>query len=196
MNLYPYNPNLGQKVQSNVKDHIIDRSFVAHLEFSTPETQSITGVIGATALTDSIQTISANITNPDIPRNLKIKGNTEGITGDVVITGTNIADEVITETLALNGDTEVLGNKAFKTVTEIDLPIETNAGADTVSVGTANKLGVPYLLKRDTVVSAYRDNTKEGTAPIVETSTTNIEDNTILLNSALNGTNVDVYLIV
>jgi len=194
--MYPYNFKYGQTVQTNVDGVVADRGFIAHLTFPTLAAQSITAVLVATALTTEVQTITEGITQPDVPRSVKIKGNAAGITGDVVITGTNVAGEVISETIALNGDTEVLGNKAFKTITSIQLPVETNAGTDTVSVGTANKLGLPYLLERDTVIAAYRDNVKEGTDPTVATSTTALENNTILLNSALNGTDVDVYLIV
>lgn len=194
--MYPFNHKLEQKIQTDVDSISANRRFIAHIKFSAPATQSITAILPATPLTSQVQTITEGITQPDVPRSVKIKGNAAGITGDVVITGTNIADEVISETLSLNGTTEVVGNKAFKTITSIQLPVETNPGTDTVSVGTANKLGLPYLLERDTVIAAYRDNVKETTAPTVTTSTTAIEDNTILLNSALNGTDVDVYLIV
>ena len=194
--MYPYNQKMGQKLQTDVSGIIADRGFIAHITVLEPATQSVSAILPATALTSTTQTITSGINNPDVPRSLKIKGNAVGITGNVVITGTNIADEEITETIALNGDTEVLGNKAFKTITSIQLPIETHAGTDTVSVGTANKLGLPYKLERNTVLAAYRDNAKESTAPTVATSTTAIEDNTILLNSALNGSDIDVYIIV
>ncbi len=193
--MYPYNQKMGQKLQTDVSGIIADRGFIAHITVLEPATQSVSAILPATALTSTTQTITSGINNPDVPRSLKIKGNAVGITGNVVITGTNIADEEITETIALNGAAEVLGNKAFKTITSIQLPPETNVGTDTVSVGTANKLGLPYKLKRNTVIAAYRDNIKETTAPTVATSTTAIEDNTVLLSSALNGTNIDIYLI-
>jgi hypothetical protein len=193
--MYPYNQKMGQKLQTDVSGIIADRGFIAHITVLEPATQSVSAILPATALTSTTQTITSGINNPDVPRSLKIKGNAVGITGNVVITGTNIADEEITETIALNGAAEVLGNKAFKTITSIQLPPETNVGTDTVSVGTANKLGLPYKLKRNTVIAAYRDNIKETTAPTVATSTTVIEDNTVLLSSALNGTNIDIYLI-
>jgi len=172
------------------------RGFIAHLEFAEPVAQSATGILAATAMTDAEQVIVDDISNPDVPRSVKIVGNASGITGDVIIVGTNILDEEITETIALNGTTSVLGAKAFKTVTSITLPAEVHAGTDTVSVGTGNKLGLPYLLTRNTVLSAFRGDTLEGTAPTVTVSTTAIESNTVLLNSALNGTDVDLYAIV
>jgi hypothetical protein len=125
-----------------------------------------------------------------------VKGNASGITGDVVITGTNYADEEITETIALSGATAVIGNKAFKTVSQIDLPVQTNESGDTVSIGYGEKIGLPYLLSHNTVLAAYLDNAKEATAPTVTVSASDIESNTIDLNSALASKVVDVYLIV
>lgn len=191
-----YNPK-NNKLKTDV-DLAVERGFIAHFEIAAADAvaQSITGILAATPLTDAVQTITEGITSPAAPRNVKIKANAATVAGNVVITGTNYADQEITETIVLNGDTEVQGNKAFKTVTSIELPVETNAGTDTVSVGFANKLGLPYKLSLNTVLAAYRDGVKEGTAPVVTVSDTAIESNTILLNSALNGTNVDVILIV
>lgn len=151
--------------------------------------------MAATALTTSAQVITTNITDPATPRNLKIVGNAAGIAGNVVIKGTNYNGEAITETLALNGTTVVEGAKAFKTETEIDLPIQTAVG-NTVSVGIGEKLGLPYKLSHNTVLVAYLDNAKEGTAPTVTTSATALENNTIDLNSALSSKVVDIYLMV
>ena len=67
---------------------------------------------------------------------------------------------------------------------------------DIVSVGWGNKLGLPYLLAHNTVLAAYLDNTLEGTASTVAVDADDIEKNTILLDSALTGEAVDIYLIV
>lgn len=122
-------------------------SAVAVVKYSTtPAIGTATYVHAAIAMTSGTQTITTSITNPDYPRIVTIKGNASGITGNVVITGTNFAGATITDTIALNGSTEVLGVKAFKTVTSIALPAETHAGTDTVSVGVGNKLGFPIAL--------------------------------------------------
>ncbi len=194
----PYNVNRNHKITTNVSGVSIKRGFIAHFQVSAAdaEAQDLTSVLAATSLTDSAQTITTNISNPTVPRSLRVKGNAVGITGDVVITGKNYANEEITETIALSGSDAVETTKAFKTITQIDLPVETHAGTDTVSVGCGNKLGLPFKLTHDTVLAAYRDNTKEGTAPTVTVSETNIENNTVLLNSAINGTAIDVYLMV
>lgn len=195
--MHPYNYQ-DQKLTTQADGVSVQRSFIANYEITGAKAiaQSDTAVLAATTLTTVVQDITAGITNPAIPRNIRVKGNAAGIAGNVVITGTNYKGVEITETIALNGSTAVEGNKAFKTVTKIQLPIKVNASGDTVSVGIGNKLGLPYKLSRDTVLSAFRNNVKEGTAPTVTTSTTDIESNTVALNSALNGTQVNVYLMV
>lgn len=197
MNLYAINRKY-QRLQTNVKKLFMARSFIAHFQVLAADAtaSSNTAVHAAITLTSEIQAVITAITNPKVPRSVIIKGNAAGVTGDVVITGTNVADEVITETIALNGATAVEGAKAFKTVTKIDLPVEVHAGTDTVSVGQGNKLGLPFLSSHDTVISAYLDNGREGTAPTVTVSATAIESNTIKLNSALAGKVVDAYLLV
>lgn len=192
--MYPYNFNFGQTIQTGVEGVECDRGFIAHFK-ATAVAQDLVSALAATALTAEAQDVTEGITSPDVPRSLRIKGNAAGVAGNVVVTGTNYADEAITETIALDGSTAVEGTKAFKTITQVALPIETHAGTDTVSVGLGNKLGLPYQLAHNTVVATFRGGAREGTAPTVAVSTS-IESNTVLLNSALNGTAVDVYLIV
>lgn len=198
MKLYPFNPKVGHKLQTDVDGVSVDRAFIAHFQVAAADAvgSSNTAVHAAIPLTNATQQITTGITNPAVPRSIIVKGNQAGVAGNVVIHGTNYADAVITETIALNGATAVEGNKAFKAVTQIDLPVEVNAGTDTVSIGRGEKLGLPYKLAHNTVFATYKDNTLEGTAPTVTVSATDIESNTIDLNSALNSKVVDVYLIV
>jgi uncharacterized protein (DUF433 family) len=188
----------GQTITTDAPDINLDFPKIAHFQVAAASAvaASATGVHAAIALAAEVQAVTTAITNPAVPRNISVKGNAAGVIGDVVITGTNYAGEAITETIALNGATAVEGAKAFKTVTKIDLPVEVHAGTDTVSVGWGDKLGLPYKLSHNTVLAAYHDNAKEGTAPTVAVSATAIESNTIDLNTALNGKIVDAYLIV
>lgn len=144
MSLYPFNPKAGQKMQGETLAVTpVDMSFLAHYQI-TPAAKSATAVHAAIPLTAQTQTITTGITNPDVPRVLTVKGNAGGIAGNVVLTGTDISGAVITDTIALNGSTEVNGTKAFKTLTSIALPVETNAGTDTVSIGRADIFGLPH----------------------------------------------------
>ncbi|SFR15267.1 hypothetical protein [Desulfoscipio geothermicus] len=188
-----YNPKSG-RIKTDGLD-TIDRGFIAHMVVS-PAAAAADSVLAATALADGATTeVTEGITNPDYPRVLQIQGNQAGVAGNVVIEGTNMAGETITETIAANGANAVSGTKAFRTVTKITLPALVGAG-DTISVGVTDVLGIPYKLSHDTVLAAYLGGVKEGTAPTVTTSATNLESNTIDLNSALDGSQVDVYLIV
>ncbi|MCM1567091.1 MAG: hypothetical protein NC238_14370 [Dehalobacter sp.] len=198
--MYPFNHKMGQKIQTDAPGVSFDRSFLAHFQVSAAKAvaASNTGVHAAISLTAEAQEVKTGITNPAVPRNIIIKGNAAGIVGNVTIHGTNYAGEVISEVIALNGLNAVEGAKAFKTVTQIDLPVETHAGTDTVSVGWGDKLGLPYKLAHNTVIPGmtFLNNTREGTEPSVTVSVAAIESNTIDLNSALNGNQVDTYLVV
>lgn len=193
--MYPYNFKFGQKIQSDAVGINPDRGFIARVTYTEPAAKNITGILAATELEEEEQTITEGITDPDVPRNVRIKGSAD-VTGDVVINGTNINDDAISETLALNGTTEVEGNLAFKTITSIELPVQATENTDTVQVGTANKLGLPYKLSLNTVLKAYRNSGLEASAPTVTVDADDLEKNTIELSSALNGTNVDVIIIV
>src|SRR5262245_13016458 len=85
-----------------------------------------TGVATSSSATTSVTTFDAQ---PDYARNLVITpGGTTGDVpaGDVVVTGTNIRGEIITEsfTFAANASTATTGSKAFKTVTSVVFPIQ------------------------------------------------------------------------
>lgn len=290
----------------------IDRAYLAHLEVPAAKAlaASSTGVLAATNLGAEAQTVTTGITNPAVPRNLRIVGNVVGIEGKVKITGTNYAGKLITEEIQANGTTAKEGNLAFKTVTKIELPIQDHTPAaqtetitvtkapendgditvtvtaaaldapvpvtvtldaadhdnvtktaeaivtelnedgdisavftasneagvitltanepaanddtlaiavtagetgmtvgdstngtpgvpyDKISVGWGDKLGLPFMLKHNTVIASYLNNTLEATAATVTVDADELEKNTVALSSALNGTAVDIYFVV
>jgi len=151
---YPYNPSLGQAIQTDVPGLSADRAFVSHVQWANPAAADA-DAIGLWHLTDIGQTVVTGLVDPDYPRALAVVGSAAGITGNVTITGTNMAGETITETLALTGTTAKAGTKAFKTVTKVVLPIQTNAGTKQVEtatiVGTITKEGTATV----TVKSAH-----------------------------------------
>lgn len=173
-------------------DAALDVLLPVHYQVA-PDAVSATAVHAAIALTDATQEITTGITDPDVPRTVTVKGNASGITGNVVITGTNIADEEITDTIALNGATEVEGIKAFKTVTQIDLPVETHAGTDTVSVGIAKKLGIPHIVDNAALllVKLFDGSADTGTLAVDDDE---VEKNLFALNGTPDGAKlVDLY---
>jgi len=173
-------------------------AFVArvHIDGTKAVATNTTAVLVATNLAIAAEIVTTGITSPTTPRNLEVVGDAAGIVGNVTVIGTNYAGAVISEVFALNGVTTVVGAKAFKTVTEIDLPAYTNAATDAVSVGVGDKLGLPYKVTFGVVLAAFLNKVKEATAPTLTTDAVNIENNSVALASALNGDDVDVFLIV
>lgn len=201
---YPFNPTLGQKMQSDAESVNPDASFIAHLQYTALEAvvASTTGVHAAvTANGVSATEVTTAFTQPVGAKN--ITATAGGTAGDikavqVIVEGTDMDDQPITETLPVfTVDTAgtVTGSKAFKTVTKYTIPAMDGNGA-TVALGFGEKLGIPYKLSHNTVQMAFLNNVKEGTAPTVATSATVLSSNTVDLNSALNGSIVDVYLFV
>jgi len=196
-------PKIADTVPTDAPGVRVDRGYIAHFQVAAAAaTAAVTNGIHA-AIQDNgqQQVITTGITNPSVPRNITA---TAGGTGEdikaiqVIIEGTNYAGEVITETLpafTVNTPGTVTGNKAFKTVTKITVPAHDGTGA-TTAIGFGEKLGLPYKLSHNTVLAAYLDNAKEGTAPTVAVSASTLGSNTIDLNSALNSKQVDAYLIV
>jgi len=96
-------------------------------------------VHAALNLNVATQQILTGISNPDVPRVASITGGFSGQTGNVTLLGTNIQDENISDTIALSGTSTVNGTKAFKSIVEIDAPVETHA--HTAQVNTATVVG-------------------------------------------------------
>ncbi|MDF1778745.1 MAG: hypothetical protein P1V13_22205 [Rhizobiaceae bacterium] len=152
-------------------------------------------VLGDTAMAAAETTVvTAFDGQPDVPRNVTIKGNDGNVTGDVVIEGLNLGGETITETIALNGSSAVVGNKAFASITQATLPVYDTADTERVRIGLGAKLGLPVKLTRNSVLAAFLDGAKEGTAPTIAVSGTALESNTATLNSTLDGSTVIVDL--
>lgn len=194
---YPFNPRLGQEMQGEPGVTEVDRGFIAHLQLSAAQAAvaDADGVANDLALPASGTTVfTTGITNPPFPRNLTMVGNEADIVGNVTVIGTNAADDQITEVFALNGVTPVVGNKAFKTVTSIEVPVQQDAD-ETIDVGFGDKIGLAHKLAHDTVLMAFLNNVIEGTAPTVAVSASALESNTVDLDSALAGQVVDVYYI-
>ena len=173
---------------------IIERSAT---EAAATDTDGVHASI--TALEDA-QTITTEITNPPCPRNITItctKGGGTEMAGDVVITGTNIFGETITDTIAEGADgTAIQGTYAFKTVTSILVPVRKQAN-DKITVGYGDKLGLPfYLYHKDQVIQCSLDYTIEDTRATVVADDDDIEANTIDLNSDLNGKVVRIIVAI
>ena len=197
---YPPNPRLMSTLQSDVAAALLIHGHVAHYQV-TPAAPAAAGVHAAVVDTGALVTISTGLTSPVIPRN--ITATAGGTAADVkaiqvVITGTDWNDAVISETLpafTVNTTGIVVGNKAFKTVTSVTIPAHDGTGA-TTAIGFGSKLGLPALLPFDTVLFAAYADTREATAPTIAADATNISGNSAQLNTALAGGLVDVFFVI
>jgi len=116
----------------------------------------------------------------------------------VKIYGTNIADEAIDEELAAFTDNTpgaVTGAKAFKTITSVVIPAMDGADV-TVDIGWGDILGMPVVFDHNSVLYATLNHVRQTTAPTVMYSSTAVESNTIDLDSALDGTEVEAYFVI
>ncbi len=139
MTLPGYNHKFGQKIMTDIEGVDIDRAFLAHYHIDAADAVegSSDGVHALMNLGAAVQAITTGITNPAVPRNIRIDGNVSGITGKVKITGVNFAGDVITEEIQADGTTAKDGALAFKSVTKIDLPAQNHTPAAQVETATA-----------------------------------------------------------
>lgn len=192
------------ELSTDVYGVIVDNAKIAHIALSEAEAiaASATGVLAATAGVTAAagKLVTADITNPPYPRNLTLTiGGTGGDVkaGDLVVTGTNFKDEVISETFTLEADTTTAqtGTLAFKTVTSVLIPQQDGTGA-TFAIGFGTKIGLPFFLDKKTCIMAVHNGAIETTAPTMAVDADEIEKNTITLDTALNGKEVDIYLVL
>ena len=147
-----YKHDYGQKITTDAEGVEVDRAFLAHFQV-TPGDDSDTAIADGLVLGEQASSgVITGLSNPDIPRNVKVKASAAQVTGSsykVKIYGTNFADEVITEEIDPNGTSGNVGSKAFKTITKVDLPARANTPAKqkaTVAVtGAAQAAGDSVL---------------------------------------------------
>ena len=189
------------KLATDVYGTNADEAKTAHVTYSATDAVAADtdGVHLAHTDDGGEEVLTTGITNPPCARN--ITATSGGTAGDikavqVIVVGTNLNDESITETLPVftaDSATTVVGAKAFKTVTQITIPAHDGTGA-TTSIGFGDILGLPFMMDKNYVDKAIFNGVKETTAPTVVVDADEIEKNTIDLNSALDGSVVDVYL--
>lgn len=199
MGLYPFNPKVSQAIQTSVHGMILDRGFISHL-LCTPVALDADGYVASTNMKVGAYTLAAVSPDDDCAHNVTLVRTVAGAAdtpGTVVVVGTDLAGDAISETLTpgANGVT-VVGAKAFATITSITgVDWSVSEANDTIVVGWGDVLGLPDYLDHNTVLAAYLNSVREATAPTVVASATILSNNTIDLNSALDGSAVDVYYI-
>jgi len=202
MGLAPYQYGYGQIISTDVAGVTADRGFIANLAWTALEAAAASATAVHAAITGSaeaVTTVTTGITNPPCARSLTVTpgGTTDDVAAcDITITGTNINGETISETFAFlaNATGATAGAKAFKTVTSISIPIQDGAAA-TFSVGTGQLIGLPYMLTKKRVLVTLNDGAVD-TAPALAISASALESNTVDFNGSLDGSVMDMSIIV
>ena len=204
MSFYPRNPNLPstRELQTDTPNIGIlnELRYASVFAAGSPVVADVDRIVTTTDMKVGAYTIANASAAGGIALNVTvtvtqdIEDDTEG-TLDIV--GTDIDDQVLTETLTPLIGSTVAGTKAFKTVTSVTgVGWVTGGTADNITVGFGELIGLPDKLENNTVLFALFNAVREGTAPTVTFSSTVLSLNTVDLNSALDGSVVAVYYLV
>lgn len=162
------------------------KGYIHSDEFINPVVAGNTNVHAAITLPTSGTTlVTTAITQPDVPRTVRIKGNAVGITGNVVVTGKDVRGKVITDTIAAADAGAVDGVKAFKEITSILVPARTTAG-DTISVGFGPAFGLGRIMAGNTALLTTVDEVTD-TAPTITRDSSDVSKNIMVPNTTPNG---------
>lgn len=136
-----------------------------------------------------ITTVTTFDLQPDFARCISVDpgGTTADVpAGDVTVNGTNIRGEVISDiiTFAANATAAIATLKAFKTVTSVVFPVQDGAAA-TYDIGYTDAMGLDRCMAGNEVILATMDGVYETTRPTVVAHATNVSNNTIDPNTAL-----------
>lgn len=143
---YPWAMHTAWGYPFNVLQNVIETTGAYTYNPKKVSNATAGGVLASTVGTTAKQTITAGITNPDVPRVLAVTIGGSGFSSDsIVINGVNVEGKPITDTLAYSGTGQVVGLLVFKRVTSVILPSTLGASA-TVTVDTTNKLGLNHRL--------------------------------------------------
>jgi antitoxin component of MazEF toxin-antitoxin module len=211
--MYPFNPFKGQTIQTNTRDVVADIGYIANLAWTAVETAAADtdGIFDGIAAEDGTadpagKAVTATpaddefVAQPPCARNVTV---TVAATtaGDVkaeaiVVTGENINGETITESFTPAADTPatLTGAKAFKSITSVVVPAQDGASV-TVDVGFGQLIGLPYKLAKKRVLVTLNDGVVD-TAPTLAISSTALESNTVDFNGSLDGSVMDMSIII
>lgn len=211
--MYPYNFNRGQTIQTSVPGIVTDIGYISNLNWTALETAAadtdgiFDGIVAADATAEPAGTTVTKtptadefIAQPPCARNITITvaATTAGHVkaAAIVVTGINLLDETITESFTPVVDTPatLVGAKAFKSITSVAVPAQ-DGDSVTVDVGFGQLVGIPYKLSKNRVILTLNDGVVD-TAPVLTISASAIESNTVDFNGSLDGSIMDMSIIV
>lgn len=159
-------------------------STVQFIDLGVPDAASATAVVNAVATSTTLPVVVEPAFGPlAAPRNLTVVSASASLVQVVTVEGEDAYGQPMAEQFTLNGTTPVVGVKAFRSVSRVTIPA--GAAASTVSVGTGERLGLPFRLARtaDVIGSLLVDNVVNANAVFVPG---------LALNTPATGTTTDV----
>lgn len=197
MSLYPFNTNWGPRQAQTDAGGVLSR-LMALVMYTpgSPAAADADAYVASTNMKNGAYTLAA--TAPDVgARNVTVTHTAVGTAdtlGTITVVGKDLAGNAVTEVITPSSGTTAQGARAFASITSITGAGWTiNEGNDTIIVGYGDVLGLPDVLTdKAQVLAASLNNTREGTFPAVTVGSA-LSQNTVDLNSALNGTAVKIY---
>lgn len=198
MGFYPMKFSWEHLVQTDVAGVTAQLHHLVEIALGSPVLDDVDLIVTSANMKVGAYTVAAQ---PDVPRNITITQTAVGAedtNGTVVIVGTDMADNAITETIIPNGGATVAGAKAFKTITSVTgVGWVIGEGNDTITVGVGSLIGLPLTLASDAIVLAGILNAaREATLPVITVSSTVLSQNTVDFTSAWASTVGVLYLAV
>jgi hypothetical protein len=163
------------------------------ITFHTPAAKGTNNVHAAVA-SNASNTFPGPFTNPDVPRNLRLVFAASYDGGNVTVVGTDQFDQAVTEVFTGTQGTTQVGTKIFKTVTSAT-KATVGATANTVSIGTGDKIGLSKKLANTDAVLVIKATTADGfdtTPPTMDatyhafTPTTTVPNGTVVYKMMAN----------
>lgn len=198
--LFPFNKNRTRTAQtSSLKVYTTLRELVEY-DAGTPGALVANHYVVSADMKNGAYTLAHTSPTGGGARNVTV-GHTATSTvdtlGTILVTGTDLADAIITETITPSNGTTVQGTKAFKTITSIvGSGWTVNSGADKIVVGFGDLIGLPDKLASNSVFYAVYNSVREATAPTVTFSSSVLASNTVDLNTVLAGAAVKIIYAV
>ncbi len=195
----PANPVL---IKSEVAGSYANGITPARLKWTTDEAVAKSDAGLVAAVQDTGEALSVRFAPIALPCARNIRAVAGGTSTDIkaiqatvygLRNGVEVSEVLPAFTVNVAGGVE--GAKTMDFMTGYDLPPHDGTGA-TTSFGWGDKLGIDHLLYSNSVLKAYHNKTPEGAAPTVTTSANALESNGLTLDTALDGSEVAVDLML
>ena len=205
MGLAPYQYNYGQTLSTDAKNVTVDRGFVANLAWTAEQTAAadaagavLTEAASATVVVTVLA--AAMVAQPPCARNavVTVAATTAGHVkaAAIRVNGLDLNGTAIYEDFTPTEDTPatLTGTKAFASFTSLVIPAQDGTSV-TVSLGWGQLIGLPYKLAKKRVLLTLNDGVVD-TAPALTISTSVLASNTVDFNGSLDGSVMDMSMIV